>query len=154
MHKWSLLFEKIIFIGLVVSSLTYTHLKFVHRSPDAKLFYESFGFHKFRVLKEVQVTGCNWPTTTRREISNDWWHRSSDALLKRGIKLTDESGIHWSPRLGCCWRKWSIVLTAAFVLLCGLDWRRQRPFLSCWFFHVPLSFCHCPWCSCRACNSR
>jgi len=38
----------------------------------------------------------------RREISKDWWHKSSDVLLKEGVKLTDGSGIHWRPRLGCC----------------------------------------------------
>ena len=47
----------------------------------------------------------------RREISKDWWHKSSDKLLKQGIKLTDRDGIQWRPRLGCCWLNDSLCYT-------------------------------------------
>ncbi|KAJ7184590.1 hypothetical protein C8R46DRAFT_1208777 [Mycena filopes] len=52
----------------------------------------------FPNLREIQFTDCEWPTN-ERDIEKSFWVRWAEMLLKRNIKLTDEAGKHWQPRL-------------------------------------------------------
>ncbi|KAJ6568949.1 hypothetical protein B0H19DRAFT_1256639 [Mycena capillaripes] len=52
----------------------------------------------FSALREIQFRFGRWPTT-EREISKNLWVELAEAWLKHGIKLTDETGQHWIPRM-------------------------------------------------------
>ncbi|KAJ6556612.1 hypothetical protein DFH09DRAFT_1317930 [Mycena vulgaris] len=47
-------------------------------------------------LREVCIPSLDWPMT---EIANNVWVEGEKILLVRGIKLTDEAGTRWRPRL-------------------------------------------------------
>ncbi|KAJ6556631.1 hypothetical protein DFH09DRAFT_1365612 [Mycena vulgaris] len=49
-------------------------------------------------LREVCIPSLKWPTT-EREITNNVWVEGAEILLARGIKLTDDPGTGWRPRL-------------------------------------------------------
>ncbi|KAJ7445259.1 hypothetical protein FB451DRAFT_1433324 [Mycena latifolia] len=49
-------------------------------------------------LREVSFTTLRWPTN-EKDISKSMWVKGAAILLERGIKLTDEAGVEWRPRL-------------------------------------------------------
>ncbi|KAJ7139328.1 hypothetical protein C8R44DRAFT_764254 [Mycena epipterygia] len=51
----------------------------------------------FPVLKEIQVSCAKWPVS-EQEIRKSEWVALSKVLRPKGIKLTDENGVDWTPR--------------------------------------------------------
>ncbi|KAJ6552156.1 hypothetical protein B0H10DRAFT_1968495 [Mycena sp. CBHHK59/15] len=98
---------------LVPFNLTFplTHLALtkliIHKHPhrlkadeeaDWEQFFSSLNPSHFLALCEIHVPSCKWPTT-ERAILQSFWPRWAERLLKYDIKLTDEAGTHWRPRL-------------------------------------------------------
>ncbi|KAJ6563342.1 hypothetical protein DFH09DRAFT_1158971 [Mycena vulgaris] len=52
----------------------------------------------FPALKEIRCDTCKWPTT-EHAIGKSFWVKGAEALLERGIKLTDKDAVAWRPRL-------------------------------------------------------
>ncbi|KAJ7652851.1 hypothetical protein DFH06DRAFT_1299566 [Mycena polygramma] len=52
----------------------------------------------FPILREIQISVLDWPTT-EREISKSEWVPLAEKWLGHGIKLTDVDGQHWIPRI-------------------------------------------------------
>ncbi|KAJ7113816.1 hypothetical protein C8R44DRAFT_676325 [Mycena epipterygia] len=53
---------------------------------------------RFPALREFHTPEFNWPTT-EYEIAKSGWIESAEKLLEHGIKLTDNVGFEWRPRL-------------------------------------------------------
>ncbi|KAJ7107211.1 hypothetical protein C8R43DRAFT_1243704 [Mycena crocata] len=67
-------------------------------SEQWEISFTAFQPTGFPDLHEIQVTGCQWPTT-EREIAKSHWVRWAELQLKRNINLTDKDGKPWRPRL-------------------------------------------------------
>ncbi|TFL00086.1 hypothetical protein BDV98DRAFT_119220 [Pterulicium gracile] len=51
-------------------------------------------------LKEVKTNAVWWPTTDKQTKKNAcYWPGISDKYAKRGLRLVDEEGVHWVPRM-------------------------------------------------------
>ncbi|KAJ6608283.1 hypothetical protein B0H10DRAFT_2068288 [Mycena sp. CBHHK59/15] len=62
-----------------------------------KNIFASLDTRLFPALREIQFLGCTWPTSDG-EMANSNWVKFSDMLRPKGIKLTNLSGVHWTPR--------------------------------------------------------
>ncbi|KAF8217419.1 hypothetical protein K438DRAFT_1924921 [Mycena galopus ATCC 62051] len=49
-------------------------------------------------LSQIRSLACQWPTT-EHAIGKSVWVQAAERLMKRGVKLTDKSGVEWHPRL-------------------------------------------------------
>ncbi|KAJ7509034.1 hypothetical protein B0H11DRAFT_1963535 [Mycena galericulata] len=72
-----------------------------HPSEERKewaAFFNVAEWSDFPALCEVQIIGLKWPTRERNVVDNQWvkW---AEELLEYNIRLTDELGRHWRPRL-------------------------------------------------------
>ncbi|KAJ6556623.1 hypothetical protein DFH09DRAFT_1365606 [Mycena vulgaris] len=61
-------------------------------------FFLTMDVSHLPALREVCIPSLKRPTT-EREIANNVWVEAAEILLARGIKLTDETGTGWRPRL-------------------------------------------------------
>ncbi|KAJ7222592.1 hypothetical protein GGX14DRAFT_664369 [Mycena pura] len=52
----------------------------------------------FPALREIQMHGFRWPTN-ERDISKSLLVQAAEHLLENNIKMTDDNGIQWKPRL-------------------------------------------------------
>ncbi|KAJ7448517.1 hypothetical protein FB451DRAFT_1411262 [Mycena latifolia] len=60
-------------------------------------FLDSSAWGDFPALREIKAMPFNWPTD-EHGISRSPWVKWAEGLLKKEVKLTDESGKHWTPR--------------------------------------------------------
>ncbi|KAJ7259680.1 hypothetical protein C8J57DRAFT_1338956 [Mycena rebaudengoi] len=74
----------------------------VHATKDEeaewRTFIQTLNLTSFPALQEIQITRCVWPTN-ERDISRSVWSQQAEFLLEKGVKLKDQAGKHWIPRL-------------------------------------------------------
>ncbi|KAJ7264765.1 hypothetical protein C8J57DRAFT_1623701 [Mycena rebaudengoi] len=71
------------------------------RTGGWKRFFDRTDFSHFPALRELQTPLCKWPTTEAgHEIAASPWIKYAAMLVQHGIRLTDEAGVGWRPRLG------------------------------------------------------
>ncbi|KAJ7627138.1 hypothetical protein FB45DRAFT_1082302 [Roridomyces roridus] len=66
---------------------------------DWNQIFNAFEPGHFPALRELQVTRCEWPPINEHAIAQSAWVKRSERLREFGIKLTNEAGVHWRPRL-------------------------------------------------------
>ncbi|KAJ7611972.1 hypothetical protein DFH06DRAFT_1243803 [Mycena polygramma] len=70
----------------------------VRNEIDWKGFFLNLDLSHLPAVREVSIDQCEWPTT-EHEISKSLWVKWAENLLEIGVKLTDEKGTEWRPRL-------------------------------------------------------
>ncbi|KAJ7160022.1 hypothetical protein C8R43DRAFT_1177631 [Mycena crocata] len=65
---------------------------------DWDAFFSSLDVSNLPALREVRISACEWPTT-EHTIAKSVWVKWAEIFPARGLKLTDEAGTEWRPRL-------------------------------------------------------